>query len=370
MPFYDIFCFLNKKQKHLVKKNPHTLHFFCYFDNIKILNNSQEKDYSEGYKYKRHITNKIPDSFNIDYDLVKNIYFQNTIKLTLDNNFPKLNYQDRRHRPTTTLHVGQIKLFATTLQFLTNYIPKNKETHILYPGSASGQNIHLLSKLFPNCFWYLIDPNPFYKKLYNNKNVLHIENKYFTDEDAIYFKEKLKNKFTVFISDIRISDIEDIREKREYRALDDQTNQYNWTKIFNADIHFLKFKIPRIKNKYKYFDGKLYLQPFAPVTSTETRLVVKKNPKDKIYDLSDYEDKFYYHNRILRVCDYSKLHNYKYKYFCNCYDCTLFFIILEEYINKFNPDLSIYTFIKKIFKYLENYDKFKEHYDFILQNIK
>ena len=372
MPFYDFLCFLNKKQKYLVKKNHHTLHFFCYFDNIKVLKDNE--NYSDGYKYKRHITNSLATSFNINYDLIKNIYFQNSIKFTLDHDFPKLKYQDRRQRPTSTLHVGQIKLFTTTLQFLTNYIPKNKETHILYPGSADGQNIYLLSKLFPNCFWYLIDPNPFYEKLYNNEKILHIENKYFTDDDAKYFKNKLKNKFTIFISDIRItSAIHDKnfdRDKREKQAYDDQSLQYEWCKIFNADISFLKFKIPRFKNKYKYFDGKLFIQPFPPPTTNESRLVVKKNPVDKIYDLNDYEDKFYYHNRILRVCNYSKLHNYKYKYFCNCYDCTLFFLILENYINKFNPDLSIYTLIKKIFKYLENYHKFKNNYDIIMKNIK
>ena len=42
------------------------------------------------------------------------------------------------------------------------------------------------------------------------------------------------------------------------------------------------------------------------------------------------------------------------------YDCTLFFLILENYIEKYNPNLSIYTFIKKIFEYLKNYHKFKK----------
>lgn len=367
MPEYNFCCNLTSDQKKLVQKNPHTIHFFCYYDNIDDLKiNSGCKN---GFKYRRHITNDLVKSFNINYNLIKNIYFQNSIKLKIDDNFPKLTYQDRRQRPTTTLHVGQIKLFATTLQFLTNYIPKNKETHIVYAGSANGQNIHLLSKLFPNIYWYLIDPNPFYKELYKNKKVLYIKNEYFTNEHAVFFKNKLKNKFTVFISDIRVSDIEDLREEREVRADCDQINQYNWCKILNADISFLKFKIPRFKKKYKYFDGDLFIQPFGPITTTESRLVIKKNPTDKIYDLNDYEDKFYYHNRILRVCDYSKLHNNKYKYFCNCYDCSLFFIILQDFINKFNPNLSMNTFIKKIFKYLENYHKFEEHYKYLLENI-
>jgi hypothetical protein len=52
------------------------------------------------------------------------MYYQDSIKFKLDDNYPKLEYQDRRHRPSSTLYVGQIKLFLTTLQFLTDYVPK------------------------------------------------------------------------------------------------------------------------------------------------------------------------------------------------------------------------------------------------------
>ena len=368
---YTLFCNFTSEQKEIILKNPHTLHFFCHNENIQEINNDDDIETFSGYKYHRKISWKNTYPFNINYNLIKDIYYQNSIRYKLDDKFPSLPYQDRRHRPTSTLHIGQTKLFLTTLQFLTKYIPKNKETHILYPGSAYGQNIHILSKLFPNCYWYLIDPSPFYKELHlNNDNILHMSHELFTNKDAHYFREKLKGKFTVFISDIRNLTIENDWSLHEIYIDKDMYYQYNWCKIFNADISFLKFRIPRLSNEYTYFDGELFIQPFAPLTTTETRLVVKKNAKDKIYYLNDYEDKIYYHNRILRVCNYSKLHNYKYKYFCNCFDCTSFFLILENYIKIYNSELSVYDLLKKIFKHLQSFNFFEELHFFLTENIK
>lgn len=233
---------------------------------------------NNGYSYKRSLRNEFITSSNINYNLIKNLYYQNIIRIKLDNNFPKLSYEPRRQRPTTTLHFGQLKLFSTLLQFLTNYIPKDKEVHIVYPGSAIGTNIHILSKLFPNCKWYLIDPSPFFSKLHFNKKILYMSNKYFTEKDAIYLKKKLEGKFTVFISDIRDIDIKNLNKASEIIINTDMTSQYNWCKVFNADVSFLKFRLPRFdEKKHKYFEGELYIQPFANTLTTETRLVVKKN---------------------------------------------------------------------------------------------
>ena len=364
-----LFCNFTEEQKKIILKNPHTLHFFCHDENIQILYDDVDTSTLNGYIYYRFISDKKEETFNINYNLIKNMYFQDNIKFKLDDNFPKLEYQNRRHRPSSTLHIGQIKLFLTTLQFLTKYVPKNKETHILYPGSAYGYNIHILSKLFPNCYWYLIDPLPYYKQLYNNDKILHMSNTFFTDKDAEFFKNKLKNKFTIFICDIRNTFADKDWNIHEIRIDKDMSYQYNWCKIFNANISFLKFRIPRFTNEYTYLNGELFIQPFSPITSTETRLVVHKNAKDKIYYLDDYEDKMYYHNRILRVCNYSKLHNYKYKFFCNCFDCSFCFLILENYIKSYNSKISVYILLEKMFKHLGNYKFFEDLHTFLTESI-
>ena len=129
MPLYNIFCFLNKKQKYLILKNHHTLHFFCYFDNIKILNDNE--NYSDGYLYQRHITNPLATSFNINYDLIKNIYFQNSIKFTLDHDFPKLKYQDRRQHLHLLYMLDKLNYSLLHYNFLLTIYQKIKK-HIYY----------------------------------------------------------------------------------------------------------------------------------------------------------------------------------------------------------------------------------------------
>ena len=370
MSHLKLFCHFTEEQKKIILKNHHTLHFFCHDENIEILFDHTKIENYIGYRFNRKISKKKNESFNINYDLIKDMYYQDSIKFKLDDNYPKLEYQDRRHRPSSTLHVGQIKLFLTTLQFLTDYVPKNKETHILYPGSAYGQNIHILSKLFPNCYWYLIDPLPFYPDLHNNNKILHMSNKFFTNKDAEFFKNKLKNKFTIFLCDIRNTFNDKDWDIHEIRISKDMYDQYNWCKIFNANVSFIKFRIPRFNNEYTYLDGDLIIQPFSPITSTESRLIVHRNAKDKIYYLDDYEDKMYYHNRILRVCNYSRLHNYEYKFFCNCFDCSFCFLILENYIKLYDSNISVYTLMDKMFKHFQNYNFFENLYIFITENIK
>ena len=112
------------------------------------------------------------------------------------------------------------------MQFLLYYAPRSKKVHIVYPGSAGGYNIELLTKMFPQCYWYLIDPNPFYKNLKKNTKIKEIRNDYFTDETAKYYKKLLKNEYVLFISDIRTT-----TEETEVHKNNDW--QMNWVKIIN-----------------------------------------------------------------------------------------------------------------------------------------
>ena len=137
MPEYYFFCKLTPEQKKLAKENPHTLQIFCTIDNI-IHNDTHKIIQKNGYSYQRNFSNKFLTKSNINQKLIEQLYFQNKLKLKIDKNFPKLTYEPRRQNPTTTLHEGQLKLFIIHLKFLLQCAPKNKEVHIVYPGSASG----------------------------------------------------------------------------------------------------------------------------------------------------------------------------------------------------------------------------------------
>lgn len=323
-------CKIDKKYHEVIKNNPHTVHFFCDLVNIKKFKGENE----EGYIYERDFDKEDLIESNIKLEDIASVYYQNEAKEILDNSSKFLDYLDRRQRPTTSIHWGQLKLFLSTLQFLLYYAPRSEKVHVIYPGSADGTNINILTRMFPQCYWYLIDPRPHYKPLYNNPRVIEVRKEYFTEKTALEYKKRLEGKFTLLISDIR-------KEITEESIHETNLMQQEWIKIINPEYSQLKFRPPRTFEKYKYLEGKVYFQMYPPNATTETRLVVKKGAKLVDYDVKDYEGKCYYHNRVLRVCNYK--HNIKHSksYIDNCYDCTLFLLILDKYRIKY----------KKVFDY-------------------
>ncbi len=109
-----------------------------------------------------------------------------------------------------------------------------------------------------------------------------------------------------------------------------------------------EFDLDMIENyknkKHMYLDRKMiYLQTWAPVHSSETRLIVEQSAIDKPYrnyDHEDWDNKFYY-LRFLRSFGYYDMF---YKYvkplknnpYDGCFDCMLEMFILGKYMSKDN----------------------------------
>ena len=115
--------------------------------------------------------------------------------------------------------------------------------------------------------------------------------------------------------------IKDIKKLSKY---------YNINKIF-------------IDGKYQYISDKtIFIQPWAPTSSSETRLIIHKSElyNDFInYDIDEWSDKFYYY-RFYRMYAYFpyyieqfKKHNLKFEY-DGCMDCCLEIQILSEHLSK------------------------------------
>tara|TARA_B100001248_G_scaffold255762_1_gene235898 strand:+ start:48 stop:1151 length:1104 start_codon:yes stop_codon:yes gene_type:complete len=320
----EYLCKIENEFHDVLRKNPHTIHFFCDLKNI--INCKNNKCNEKGYKYDRDIEEELDES-NIKLEDIKNLYYQDSLNELFDKN-NKLDYLARRQRPTTTIHWGQLKLFLSTLQFLLYYAPRSQKVHVVYAGSAWGNNINVITKMFPQCYWYLIDPRRHYNLLYKNPRVLEIKKEYFTNEVAMYYKNKLKGEFVLFITDIRDAPTEELIDQ-------DLRMQQEWVKIIEPEYSQLKFRLPRIFKKYNYIEGVIYNQVYSPDTTTETRLVTKKGAKNIDYDVEDYEGKCYYHNRISRVCNYKQTIKHSKNYLDNCYDCTMFLLLLDKYKKKY-----------------------------------
>jgi len=319
-------CIFNKGILKLVQKNPHTTQYFCDIENIDVCSNTCSK--KPGFIYKRKFRGPLHQKNILSKLNLQSNYKKDKLPETHDDIKNGFTFYNRKQLPVSTVHWGQLKLFLSTLNFLINYCPKEKDVNILYVGSAEGHNIPLLVEMFPNTDWYLVDPRDvFDKRLYNMKRVKMIKNAYFTDKLAMKMKKRLKKKYFLFISDIR----EFKGKDKDENDIDvDMKLQYNWYKILKPEYSQLKFRIPYNKKKYDYLDGKIFFQEYAPVSSTETRLVVKKNAKNKIYSLKEYEGKCFYFNRIIRPSYYKHSYNHI-DIMDHCYDCSKMFYLIDKY---------------------------------------
>ena len=268
---------------------------------------------------------------NIDYEIDKIKKSKNFKEKDLKyiiNEIPIIKSETVFPKPFTVVHWGQLKMFLNTLEFL---IKKNKESfdefNIIYPGSARGDNILLLCKMFPNTRWYLIDPNKFHKDLYNHKQVVEIKNEIFTDEMAKSYSIKLKEKYKVFISDIRF-------DNNDENIISDQKQNLHWFKLTDCEFAWLKFRCPYDSDFYDYYDGDIYIQPYAKPNSSEGRLLLSKNLVKKKYVVKEYVGKFYYFNRILRP-SYYKSFIENHDLLDHCWDCTCFQYIIKNYVSNF-----------------------------------
>ena len=199
-------------------------------------------------------------------------------------------------------HIGQRKLCLTELYFLAEYA--HLSNLIVYVGAAPGNHFPILCDLFPKHKFHLYDDRDFdISEKYTKSGQVVLFQQYFTDADV----DKYKYKNILFISDIRGRDV------IETTIIGDMKMQKNWILEMKPIKSMVKFRMPygdgeycgdklQIQSKctYEYFNGKLLLQPWGPISSTENRLIIDQNPTFKVYDCIEYEDRMYYHNLVTR----------------------------------------------------------------------
>ena len=301
------------------------------------------------------------------------IYICSYIKLQNDNlitdlfrilpdNLPRVEYKRRTKEIKTVLHWGQRKLLLTEIEFFTNFFTKifnvvkeNTETPIetptektiyaIYAGAAPGTHILYLSKLFPLIHFELYDPRAFSPNLLKNTEKIKTHMQYFTDETANQWKsEDHPDKILLFISDIRTGDTETQSSKMvEERVSIDHDWQKNWYNIISPEYSMFKFRLPWVIGETEYMDGDIYIQPYPPVTSTETRLIVSKNAKNKLYDNKKYEEQLFHFNTSIRPLQFNNIlfnvsKNKKHG-LTNNYDGASEVYILENYLEFIKDNL-------------------------------
>ena len=262
--------------------------------------------------------------------LIKDGYTNDEIDCIVQQKFPefslryqdhkfKLPYRPRKNEFKTSIHWGQRKLLMSCIQFLNRYHRRAKL--VVYAGAAPGSNVLILAGLFPEHRFDLYDPRDFDSDLRNHPRI-RIFQEYFTDDTAAKYT---KNK-VLFWSDIRTGCTDD--PDFEEQIQENNRMQERWHHIIKPEFAMYKFRLPYAKGNTEYMRGQIWMQLWAPETSTETRLVVCKNPTTKIYSHSKYEKRMYYFNLITRQwAPYESS-------LCLCFDCRAECEIMKEYLQK------------------------------------
>ena len=348
-------CTFDKKYSKILYKNPHCIEYLCKVDNIDTYDNNCKNCFIYNKQNVKDIDIKFMTNKIDKYKDLNNFYKSNFI-YKIDDIHTSMTYEYTNPKPITVCHWGQLKLFLTTLFFLINVVKPNKTYNIIYPGSAPGDTIFLLLNMFPNTYWYLIDPRDCNKSLYNHKQIKEIIKDYFTDEIVNKYVEQFKNDKSelLLISDIRSSSTDE-------GIIFDQDLHIKWHKSLKPKYSYFKFRCPykHVDDIYSYYKGKIYLQPYAPLSSTETRLLLKTKLEKHNYNINEYQGKMMYFNRVIRPSFYVKSIIKDNTYFDHCYDCTYFSYLIQNYLKHINNNVSfiksndVYDIMKYIIVYIQ-----------------
>jgi len=332
----------NDKLYDDIKNNLHTIQYFC---NIKNIYTDEQKEYNEDYHQNKllyYYSNDGKISLNKKIIDKKPPYKSNILPRKFSDIKATAKYTVSKYIPDTVLHWGQLKLLISEMDFFNRYLDPKKKYTVVYAGAARGDHTLLSLELYKNLFFVLVDPAKFNKDLFKSKRV-RIINDLFTNELAHKLKKEFDN--IIYITDIRTL-------PTEHEIKLNQKMQMEWYKIMNPEYSLLKFRLPWKHDTYEYLDGEIYLQSFPKARSAETRLVLKKNAKIKIYDNREYENKMFYYNRIDRARYYD--HDYKGDdlYMDHCADCTSTLNIINDYLKSdFNIDFKSYS-VEKLMQHI------------------
>lgn len=287
-------------------------------------------------------------------------------------------------------HIGQRKLFMNELQFLTK--SRGKAKYFIYAGSAPGHKTHFLSSLFPDIKFILIDPNKHDLRVNGkshrdgpHRDIVHLSlgyptrsnvdnpddisdyimnssykifilEEYMTDELA----KTLAPLDSIFASDIR-SNVYNAKYPSDYDIYWNYAMMFNWLNIMRPVSSMLKFRIPYFSDDKPFQENvefetsktfgidfyedytnqrlrlpscELYIQPWAPQSSTEVRAFIEDRDLGNIVDIdiTDIEERMFYYNSVNRSWFFHDNPNSNKKInFCHCNDCALENMIWTEY---------------------------------------
>jgi hypothetical protein len=190
-------------------------------------------------------------------------------------------------------HLGQRKLMLSEVRFLAEH--GHRAPLVLYVGAAPGTHIPLLADMFPEHEFHLWDGREFSPKVRAHPRIKTIQKMFFAEQAREY-----EGKKCLLVSDIRAADPNDAK------IVVDNEVQAAWVRQIRPAAFSLKFHPPydNPTGAYRYLDGEAQLQAWAPLNSSETRLVGVASESEDLperdWDTAAYDARMFYRNIVER----------------------------------------------------------------------
>jgi hypothetical protein len=255
---------------------------------------------------------------------------------------PKTPYTRRTSEIKTVIHSGQRKLLVAEIEFLTRYAQPGDV--VVYAGAAPGTHQRELQRMFPFLIFVLYDPEKFMVEPIDfdgDRGIggREIYQEFFTDQTAESLAKRFRDYRVLFMSDIRRYEETLPDDEKERVIQEDMTAQLIWVSIINPVAFMLKLRPRYGPGLTTYFAGLIHPQPWAGITSSETRLHGTDRYSDQSFDNQDYENVLFYYNTITRTTYFDQIEGAPLtKSRCHCYDCAAELFILGQYLSRFGPD--------------------------------
>ena len=247
--------------------------------------------------------------------------------------------------PTRILHANR-RILCAEILFLSENLDPNQRYEVWMTGDERSFHVPFLARLFPNCFFRLIDPEA---RIRPSKN-LRIEKRRFTMADARQMRQRHN---VIFMCDVNPENIDTLRnnlrkspksDEQPLRDFEDAIKasileQAEWVREARPLFSMLKFRLSKFDKTMPYFPGKLMVQPWIKRYSTELRLVVSRNDIDRevMYDAKQISDTTFYYNTVVRELNYcvsESLPSYSLPH-----DLAWELAAFNIYLEKFRPDV-------------------------------
>jgi hypothetical protein len=252
-------------------------------------------------------------------------------------------YVRRLYDQRTAAHIGQLKLLLGEVLFLT--LHSRDITCVVYVGAGTGIHLPMIFDLFPHLRFILIDPAGFAKgveeRARHNPDRIQLLVRYFDCNMAQQIRDDSGERM-LFISDVRTHPDMNIKTMSgmdfEQHVAHNMEEQAQWTRIIDAEVTMLKFRLPYAPGTTMYFEGDIYFQAWGPLTTTEGRIMVKRAEYDEAayiaYDNRKYEESLHYLNSVPREWGYFDTTG-KLEDMDDCFDCATEISIWRMYLNEF-----------------------------------